>query len=530
MKTEFERLAAPQRRRFLKLLGAALAAPGIPTAIRYACHDTLAGEAYAQSQEQQLPSYFIEINYRDQVDLGEVFVAPGLATYTNLIRGETGRAAAMFWQMNELTQHTVPNPASQPIYLSPDSAMLEPHLDSIAMIDQMELTPGAIHFHNAACYSRIPDADYEKKAGYSPVFSNDPTSDFPTGCEAFYGTVPTPASLHNYLQKGITPGLKNGVALKGITRPKITCYHFASGLEGGELDRMQNKDQLFSAFPPSLSQPVRELATAEEAQLFGDLLRRIDPKFLKRRRFPDAAASGHDKDLVDAQNLLYSDQVTNISLPLTPEETAYWKTGVPESDQQKVDGQVETLMNTRFQIWEQYALAYKLIASGATRTVALECEFVDVHDRRSRAQMRIHSQQLAPSLARLIESLKAAGIYDRTLIAIYTTDGSRSPAAGSAGNEGKSSVMLAGGRINGGYFGDVTVAGNDGNGHSYGFRAPDPVTGQPLDAHQDNSGRLAGGHAWRTVAAAMGTPASVLSRFSSPRITGTAPLPFVLRT
>jgi hypothetical protein len=525
----FERLTAPQRRRFLKLLGVALAAPAVPSALRYALNDTLAGEAYAQAQEQALPSYFIEINYRDQVDLGEVFVAPGLATCTNLIRGESGRAAAMFYQMNELTQKTVPNTASQPIYLSPDSMMLEPHLDSIAMVDCMELTPGAIHYHNAANYCRIPDADYTKQPGYSAVFANDPTSDFPTGCEEFYGTLATPASLHNYLQKRITPGLKNGVVLKGITRPKITCYHYAGGLEGAELDRMQNKDQLFSSFPMTQGEAIRHLPTPEEAQLFSNLLRRVDPTFLKRQRFSDGVVAGHDKDVVDAQSLLYSDTVRDISLPLTEQEIAYWKPGVPESDQTTVDGQVEKLMNTRFQIWEQYAFAYKLISSGVTRTVALECEFVDVHDRRSRAQMRIHSQQFAPPLARLIESLKAAGVYDRTLIAIYTTDGSRSPAAGSAGNEGKNTLVLAGGKINGGYFGDVTVTGNDGNGHKYGFKAPDPLTGLPMAAHENNTGRLPGGHAWQTVAKAFGTPASVLSRFQSPRVTATAPLSFLLR-
>ena len=93
---QFERYSPEQRRRFLKLMGAALALPGIPAAVRYACGDML-GEAQAQSADQAPPTYFIEINYRDQVDLGEVFVAPGLATYSNLMVGEAGRKAAMFY-------------------------------------------------------------------------------------------------------------------------------------------------------------------------------------------------------------------------------------------------------------------------------------------------------------------------------------------------------------------------------------------------------------------------------------------------
>ena len=95
-----------------------------------------AANAYAQAAENALPTYFIEINYRDQVDLGDVFVAPGLATYTNLMRGENGRKAAMFYQQAELTLR--PND----VYLTPESMVLDPHLDNIAMIDTCELTPG----------------------------------------------------------------------------------------------------------------------------------------------------------------------------------------------------------------------------------------------------------------------------------------------------------------------------------------------------------------------------------------------------
>jgi arylsulfatase A-like enzyme len=83
-------------------------------------------------------------------------------------------------------------------------------------------------------------------------------------------------------------------------------------------------------------------------------------------------------------------------------------------------------------------------------------------------------------LVRLIESLKAAGLYENTLIAIYTLDGGRAPAANSSGGEGKSGLMLAGGMIQGGYYGDVGIAGDDGDGHVYSYSAPDPATGAPL--------------------------------------------------
>jgi hypothetical protein len=532
---EFERYSPAQRRRFLKLMGAALAAPGIPAAVRFACNDMLLGEAQAQAAEQVAPTYFIEINYRDQVDLGEVFVAPGLATYSNLIRGEQGRMAAMFVQMNDLQLRTVTTPNSQPIYLTPDAMALEPYLENIAWIDTCELTPGAIHYHQAANRNRIPDCDYNEVPGKLPVYTKDPISNFPQGCEAFYGSVPTPASLHNYVQKNFTGsvGLRNGVALKGISRSIHTVYHFGGTLDGAELDRFKDKESLFAAFPDTTSEPIRHLPTKDDVALFNGLLQRLDKRFMERRNYAPTAISGHQTSLTESQELLYSDIVRTISLPLTQAEIEYWKTGVPEPGTQEalVEGQDGQDFNAiKFQIWEQYAFAFKLVSSGFTRTVALECEFVDIHDKRPRNQMTVHTKQLALPLARLIESLKMAGIWDQTVIAIYTADGSRSPAAGSAGNEGKNTFILAGGKVKGGYFGDVGVSGMDGNGHKYSFSTPDPITGAPTPAHEEaeHIKRLAGGYSWRTVAEAFGTPASVLQQIASPKISDVQPLRFLL--
>ncbi len=531
---EFERYSPEQRRRFLKLMGAALALPGIPAALRYACNDML-GEAHAQTAEQVAPTYFIEINYRDQVDLGEVFVAPGLATYSNLMVGESGRKAAMFYPMNELTQRTVAHPSSQPIYLTPGSMPLEPHLDNIAWVDTCELTPGAIHYHQAANRNRIPDCDYAEVDGKIPVYTKDPISNFPQGCEQFYGKVPTPASLHNYVQKNFTgsAGLRNGVCLKGISRSIHTVYHYGGTLDGAELDRFKDKESLFAAFPDTTSEPIRHLPTRDDVELFSGLLDRLDTRFMDRRHYAATATSGHKKTIVEAKELLYSDIVRQISLPLTEQEIAYWKTGVPEpgSAEALVEGQDSQDFNAiKFQIWESYAFAFKLVSSGFTRTVAIECEFVDIHDKRPRNQMTVHTAQLALPLTRLIDSLKMAGIWDQTVIAIYTADGSRSPAAGSAGNEGKNTFILAGGKVKGGYFGNVGVAGPDGDGHAYNFSTPDPVTGlpQPLHPEAEHDKRLKGGYSWRTVAEATGTPASVIDQIGSPAISDVQPLRFML--
>ena len=120
--------------------------------------------------------------------------------------------------------------------------------------------------------------------------------------------------------------------------------------------------------------------------------------------------------------------------------------------------------------------------------------------------MTVMTIQAAKTLSRLIAKLKESGIWDRTLVAIYSTDGGRAPAAGSQGNEGKNTVVLAGGMIKGGYYGDVGIAGDDGDGHVYSYSAPDVGTGAPMAASTNNDGRMAGKYIWRTVAKALEIP------------------------
>jgi hypothetical protein len=142
--------------------------------------------------------------------------------------------------------------------------------------------------------------------------------------------------------------------------------------------------------------------------------------------------------------------------------------------------------------------------------------------------MMVHSKQLALPLSRLIEQLKAANLYNNTLIAIYTADGSRSPAANSSGDEGKSTVILAGGMIRGGYYGNVSIGGLSGDGHRYLFHAPDVMTGEPAATGvSDKTNRLAGRYVWRTVARALRIPDSVVKPL--PLVGDTQPLGWLLR-
>ena len=80
-----------------------MAAPGIPAALRMGVYDLLLGTAEAQTLEAP-PTFFYENNSRDQNYWIQVAMAPGLATNTNLQRGETGKKCSFFFQQSELTK------------------------------------------------------------------------------------------------------------------------------------------------------------------------------------------------------------------------------------------------------------------------------------------------------------------------------------------------------------------------------------------------------------------------------------------
>jgi len=141
--------------------------------------------------------------------------------------------------------------------------------------------------------------------------------------------------------------------------------------------------------------------------------------------------------------------------------------------------------------------------------------------------MKTMAAQSAIPLTRLIESIKAIpGMWERTIIAVYSADGGRSPSANSYGNEGKNSFVLAGGRVKGGYYGDVQVASNTGSGHTWNYFAPDDNGAPTIQVGGDNSGRLNGARTWRTVVKALGIDDEVVSQF--PDVAGVSPLDFML--
>jgi hypothetical protein len=499
-----------RRRNFLRMAATVLAAPAVPAAVRYAMNEQLFGEAHAFAVEATLPTYFIEINLRDQWDFGHVFVPPGIAgSVDSLMRGASGDALSLFFNANDVTRHTTTHGTD--FYLTPDSQVLVPHLDNIAVLETNQLCEGVIHGHEACNPMRSPGRTKNPVPGQVPTWMGEPGYS-EQGNDYWYSSTPTPATIHNYHQKAITPDLQNGITLKFISRAH-TISHFAGTLLDAELTRIQSVELLFDRFPTTVEDIA--LPTPEESERFAAALRRADAGFFGRRGYNDDAKAKHEAHLAAAAGKWY--HVPKIvNLPFDEPETAYWQSGVPD----------QVGDNKKANIWEQAGWAFKLLSNDVTRSVSLEFDYLDVHDTRDEGVMKTMAAQSAIPLARLIESIKSIpGMWERTIIAIYSADGGRSPSANSYGNGGKSSFVLAGGMVRGGYFGDVRPAGNTGSGHNWEYLSPDD-SGAPVVPIGDGSGRIHGARTWRTVMRAMQIPDEAVTQF--PDVAGHAPLSFML--
>jgi hypothetical protein len=203
---------------------------------------------------------------------------------------------------------------------------------------------------------------------------------------------------------------------------------------------------------------------------------------------------------------------------LTAEEAAFWKADIPN---QVAGGPVKA------QVWESMGIATKLVTNDLVRSVAIEFDYMDFHDGRDESIVRTMAKQISNPLARMIQKLKEANIFDRTVIAVFCVDGSREAIAASTGAKGKNTVLLAGGKIRGGYFSDIRATRNVGDGHEFAYHAPDLTSGAPGPGYVTNDGRVAGKHVWRTIMRALDVPDALCNRF--PDVAGAAPLPFLLR-
>ena len=412
------------------------------------------------------------------------------------------------------------------VFLTADSAELAPYVDTIAQIDHCEASRGPIHGHEAGNPIRSPGRDDERRGSMMPMFENDPASGS-GGNVRWYASTPTPAAIHNHVQKGLDPSLRNGVAFKGISRSVHTVYHFGAGLPGAELDRIRSQSELFSTFPSFVDDP-NIVPTPEEADALQRVLGRLDERHLRRRGVAADTVIAHQAQIDEMRGVIHLREPRVLSLPLTEEERDYWGRDVPSQMCTREDRESFECEDGRVkaQIWQQFAYAHKLVAAGVTRTVALEFDYMDLHGYRPESAVRTQARQLARPLARLVRKLQEDGLYDRTAIAIYTADGSRSPRAGSYGNDGKNTLILAGGGIRGGYWGDISLT-DDGSRNRFRYHPPDPETGAPSGDFGGIEGRLDSGRVWRTVARAAGIPDALCDTF--PEVAGKRALGFALR-
>jgi hypothetical protein len=189
------------------------------------------------------------------------------------------------------------------------------------------------------------------------------------------------------------------------------------------------------------------------------MMKGVDTR-LFTRRYSEAAKANHIAQLDETRKLLHTDNPRIVSVPLTPEEELHWGEGVPAQQCTQGDFTVhecshdtnQDTMNAVFskaQVWEQFGYAAKILGSGVTRSAALEFDFMDLHGDGARPEkvLQVQAQQASKPLARMIQYMKDLGVWHRTLIAVYTLDGSRRPAANSYGDIGKGTMILAGGMM-----------------------------------------------------------------------------------
>jgi hypothetical protein len=517
---EVRGMGPTQRRRFLKLMGFALGGTAVPAALRYAFNDMAGGVGYAHAQAAAEGTIFLEFDFRDQVDLMHVFVPPGIAAYQNLVRGVNGAETALFYTPDKIIK------ASETQYLTPDSAELMEHISDIAIIDSGEAGIGSVHGHEGGNGMRSPGRVMDLGAsGKMQMWLAD--GEHGAGSEELYTTTPTPAVMHNYYQKQLEPSLHNGFAFKGISRAKHSVYHFKAGLSDGELDRIKSKADLTATFP-AVATDASMIPSAAEADLLVRLLKSADQRLFTRRYSAENGVE-HLQQLSESRQILHVDNPTVVSVPLTPEETTYWSTGIPNQqctvdDVMAVDcgSDQENAVTGGYvkgQVWEQFGMATKILATGATRSAALEFDFMDLHGDgvRKESVLQTQAHQSARPLARAIKKFKEANLWHRTLIVIYTLDGSREPKANSYGDRGKGTIVLAGGMIRGGYYGDIRPVKDLGNGHDFALVTPDATTGMPTSElvtnWNDKSKRVPSADIWLTVMKALGIPDEVARQF-----------------
>lgn len=499
----FQQLSPIARRRFLQSITALWGAKLIDNTTRYGCLEHLLSEseAFAIASNEGEVLNFIEIGLRDQFDWSHAFVAPGLATDRSLRRGEEPGKVALFDHQDTLIQ----KPGQ--FYLTSDAQELEPHTKNIAVLDYCELASGEVHNHEGAGALRSPGRSPIKGPGRTPMWLHDPVPRV-EGNELHYSATPTPAIFHNHYLRSIFPWQRSGIILKGNAGGVTTVYHHTADLTGAAMPRIYTRENLRSEFS-SAHNSGPELVYTHKSDLI-NLIKSVDKKFLERLNQHNQAVN-HELALTNVERNLNTVQKT-VDLSLTSDELAYWQANIDKTDEHNLIHET----GGPLPLWEQMSYAAKLIGNGILKSVSIEFRYTDYHGLRTPQQIKSQASMLAGPLSRLIIYLKEKEMFDNTLIAIYNVDGSRAPTPISQGDEGKSGVILVGGKVKGGYYGDMKVRNYDENNKAiFQYHMADPQTGEASSLGTiNNDMRTSGASVWKTIAKLSGIPENLIANYS----------------
>jgi len=525
-------LSVIERRRFLKTLGVILSSPIISPALRFALGDQFGGELYAQGISKV--SNFIEINLRDTWHWGHCFQSPTLARQiSNGSVPINNSRTQSFFQSGLAYYHGSRGltDAGNNLYLTPDSIALRAHANNIAVFEMNEPVGGpqggrgTTHGHEASNPARIPGRNLFNRAnnGQMPVWINDigdPGNGTPQGNIRAYADTPSLDCFHNHTLRSAGVARVNGLVFKGISRGH-DCYHFDYNLKQGKMTNVNSFGALLQRFPNS-TQDLNLLKSANEREAVLKAVKSLDESYFKDRNVTRNSVEKYLAQVDGSKNDLYDPQNTKtIDLRLSNQERDFWSQGVPAQNQGNGDNQGRVKMN----IWEQVAYAYKLISSGRVKTISMEFDYIDVHHNIQRNELTTMARQVSLPLARLIQKLKEDNIFDDTVIQINSLDGSRHPRAFSYsatnGNDGSyyglNTSVVAGGKVRGGYYGDIKYENNRYNLYNPNFSTGAVDRSGYRPTIQNYNRFIRGGILWKTIARGMGMPTSSYNGFNSLR-------------
>lgn len=495
-----ENLNPIERREFLALVSTVLGLPFIDSEFAKKCQSLLLPQAHAQTVNS---INFLEVNFRDQWDFGHAILAPSLARNADSLKS---RDLAFYDQQSSLIQG--PNN----LWLTRQGAPLQPHANDIAVMELGEPCIGSIHAHEAGNGMRSPGRSYTQRSGTKDMASVDKRPKV-GGNEVLYSSSPTPAVLHNYFskQQGQT---RNGIIFRSSIRENThTFYHFEGNLANAQLDRFFNKDSFLRAFGNLPSQPpITQSTLQKHGQKLGELLRYVDGNFFSRKPSVADGRTSHEAMLNEWSRNFQVPQQQPVNVNLTQQEIPYWTQNVPSQKNCPGDSANNcTDVSGKANLGEIYGWISKLFIGGIVKTAAIDYDFHDVHGARNRLVLDTQARATAEPLARFIQAMKGAGIWNRTLIAMYTLDGGRGPNSNSTGERTKNALILAGGMVKGGYYGDIAY--NNG----WVWKRPDD-NGVPVAGTTDGrQGRVPNADVYKTVAKAAGVADSLVNNFPDAR-------------